>query len=203
MIMGGVHPAPQDAVPSACETLLLIGPAQTGFWEHASVAPEFDDARPDPLDRWSKRVLSSVAGPAGAIAIFPSDGPPYPPFIAWALRSGAFWASPVGMLVHGQAGLLASMRGALALPYAVPLPDTGQSPCLSCKDRPCVAACPVDALHSDRYDTEKCHNHLDTAAGSDCMSQGCAARRACPVSRAYGRRPEQSAFHMRAFHRTL
>ena len=38
-----------------------------------------------------------------------------------------------------------------------------------------------------------------TPLENDCMSKGCAVRRACPVSQSYGRMEDQSAFHMRAF----
>jgi len=51
------------------------------------------------------------------------------------------------------------------------------------------------------YDVPACHAFLDTSAGQDCLTTGCAVRRACPVSQSYGRVPEQSAYHMRQFHR--
>ena len=35
----------------------------------------------------------------------------------------------------------------------------------------------------------------------DCMKAGCLVRRACPVTQAYARMPEQSAYHMRQFHK--
>jgi hypothetical protein len=82
------------------------------------------------------------------------------------------------------------------------LPETGESPCATCPDQPCRSACPVAALSPERYDTATCHGFLETAPGKDCMTQGCAARRACPVSASYGRLPEQSHFHMKAFHPT-
>ena len=42
---------------------------------------------------------------------------------------------------------------------------------------------------------------LDTALGADCLTRGCAARRACPRSQAYARVADQSAYHMGQFHR--
>jgi epoxyqueuosine reductase len=48
----------------------------------------------------------------GAKALFPFGGPPWHPFIAWAKRSGRAWESPVGFLVHDQAGLMVSYRAA-------------------------------------------------------------------------------------------
>lgn len=182
---------------------LLLGTGP-GFWPVFSRSPEQADGQPDPVDRWSKRVIGGLARDTGATCCFPSDGPPYPPFIDWALKSGRAFSSPTGMLVHDTVGLMISYRGALlfARPLAVPAPAPA-SPCASCADQPCTTACPVAALSAVRpYDVLACHAHLDHPAGAGCMSLGCAARRACPLSAGAGRDPSQSALHMKAFHPT-
>lgn len=195
-ILGGFHP---DASEGIGATLLLLGPREPGFWARFTDSPEYRDAQAHPLDRWSLRVISALAAEIGAEARFPFGGPPYQPFIAWALRSGDAWQSPAGPLVHARAGMLVSYRGALALPQQIPLPEPGASPCTRCAARPCLTACPVGALSAaSGYDLSACHAHLDTAP--DCMAAGCLARRACPVSQTYARLPTQSAFHMKAFH---
>jgi epoxyqueuosine reductase len=189
-----------DFCPPDAQSLLLIAPhGGTRWWRHVTTAPEWLDGAPDPVDRWSKRVLGGLAARFGGVAILPSDGPPWPPFIRWALASGTIWQSPVNMLVHADAGLWASFRGALALPVPVTVPAR-ENPCLTCNDQPCRTACPVSALGADGYDTAACHAFLNTVAGQDCMTQGCAARRACPAGHAHARLPEQSAYHMSRFH---
>lgn len=199
-IFGAFHPDPSQGAPAGCATLLMLGPHEPGFWPAFSSAPEYRDDQPDPLDRWSKRVIGALAADWGGQALFPSDGPPYPPFIAWARASGRAWPSPVGLLVHDRAGLMVSYRGAVALPRRLRLPAPGQPPCPDCADKPCLAACPVSALAADHpYGVAACQAYLHTAAGQDCMSQGCQVRRACPLSTSYGRLPAQSAFHMKAF----
>lgn len=199
-VFGGFHPGAKDGTPEGCETLLMLGPREPGFWAHVTAEAEFHDGQPDPLDRWSRRVIGRIACDLGGKALFPFGGPPYRPFIAWALRTGRTWPSPVGLLVHDQAGLMVSFRGALALRDKVGLPPTPPAPpCTTCA-RPCTTACPVGALRADAYDVAACHAHLATEAGRDCRDQGCRARRACPISQGYGRRAEQSAFHMRSFH---
>ena len=197
-MLGGLAPTPPH--PPATRSLLLVGPDNPLFWPHVTASREFADNQPDPLDRWSKRVLGAVAGAFGGTAIFPSDGPPYPPFYAWALQSGTFFVSPISLLVHPRDGLMCSLRGALALPLALDFPDPVPSPCNGCETRPCLSTCPVGAFETGQYAVTACHNHLDTPAGSDCMGTGCVARRACPASQRSGRNPAQSAFHMRAFH---
>ncbi|MCT8161436.1 ferredoxin [Pseudoruegeria sp. SHC-113] len=192
-VMGGLHPGTGGS-------LLLIGMDSTG-WAAFTAAPEASDGGPDPLDRFSKRVIGGLAEALGGTAQFPSDGPPYLPFIAWALESGAFWQSPVGMMVHARAGLMISLRGALLLPERVALPPVpAGSPCEACADQPCRTTCPVDALGGpEGYNVSACKDFLASAAGSGCYEGGCLARRVCPVSEGFGRTQAQSAFHMRAF----
>lgn len=199
-IFGGFLADEDGELPKGTVTVVLLGPDEPGFWSRVMAAPEFLDGGPDPLDRWSERVVTGIARQTGSVALFPFGGPPYRPFIAWAKRTGRAWPSPVGMLVHDRAGLFVSYRGALALPYHLDLPPTGGSPCDRCDGRPCLTACPVGALTEQGYDLDRCHAYLDTTEGSGCMTAGCAVRRSCPVSDAYGRRAEQSAFHMKAFH---
>jgi ferredoxin len=197
-LLGGFHPGPDDGVPGRCGTLLLLGPG-AGFWDAVTAAPEFADGAADPLDRWSTRLIGTLAEAEGGTALFPFGGPPWLPFHKWAIRSGRVFASPVQLLVHAEAGLMLSFRGALALPGRHALPSPLPRPCDSC-ERPCLTACPVSALTGEGYDLPACHGFLDSDAGAECMAAGCRVRRACPVSAGAGRTPAQSAFHMRAFH---
>ena len=197
-IFGAFHPKPQDNAPEGAKTLVLLGPHEPGFWAEFSRSGEALDRRPDPMDRWSKRIICALAGDFGGTAVFPFGGPPYQPFIAWAEASGRAWVSPVGLLVHDHAGLFVSYRGAIALPSRIDLPEASQHPCKTCVARPCLTACPVDALGAEQYDVAACRVDLERA-GNTCMERGCAARRACPVSQNYGRVTAQSAFHMSAF----
>lgn len=198
-IFGALHPEPDEGAPPGTGTLVLIGPLEPGYWAHLTASPEWRDGRPDPVDRWSRRVIGRLACDLGAKAVFPFTGPPFAPFPAWARRSGTAWQSPVGLLVQAQAGLMVSYRGALALRPRYDLPAARPSPCESCPDQPCRSACPVAALRPDAYDVAGCRAHLAQAAGQACLRLGCAARRACPLSVSYGRVGEHSAYHMRHF----
>jgi epoxyqueuosine reductase len=200
MIVGGFTPDPGDGAPSGTCSLLMLGPKEPGFWAHFTAQPEWGDGLPDPMDRWSRRVIGTMACDLGAKAVFPFGGPPHHPFFRWALKTGRIWESPVRLLVHAEQGLFISFRGALALKHPVDLPLPMAPPCTAC-DRPCLTACPATALTGGGYDVPACHSYLATPKGDDCMDQGCAVRRACPVSHGYARMPEQSAYHMEQFHR--
>lgn len=197
-VMGAFHAGPQDGVDDD-GTLVLLGPCEPGFWAHVRSAPEFSDDRPDPLDRWSVRVTDRIARDLGGTPLYPF-GQPVRPFISWALASGRAWSSPVGLLVHETAGLLVSYRSAVLLPVRLALPETGLSPCESCREKPCLNACPPRALTADGYGLSECHAYLDTEAGRVCVGSGCQVRLACPISQSYHRDPAQSAYHMRQFH---
>jgi len=192
MVMGALH--------EGAETVVLLGPREPEFWRHVTAQPEMQDGAANPLDRWSKRAIGDIAKAVHAVGTaFPSDGPPYAPFISWALASGRCWLSPAGLLIHDTAGLMVSFRGALRMAGHLDLPMSSPSPCDSCSDQHCTTACPVSALQAEAYDVPACQTHIRTSDTAACGTTGCAARRACPVSQSYGRLPAQSAFHMRAF----
>lgn len=198
-ILGGFAVEPEEeGFPAGTRTLLLLGPREPGFWAHLTAQPEWGG--PDPVDRWSRRVIGRIACDLGAKALFPFGGPPWHPFYRWALRTGRVWESPVRLLVHAGLGLMVSFRGALALREPADLPPAGTKPCEGCA-APCLSACPAGALGAGGYDVPACHAWLDRAEGAECMAGGCLVRRACPVSQSYARLPEQSAYHMGQFHR--
>lgn len=187
-----------DKAPNG--SIVLLGPHEPGFWDHVTAEPEFSDEESDPLDRWSKRVISSIAGLVGGLAYFPFDWPAHP-FFEWAVATGRAWSSPVKLLVHDQSGLMVSYRGAVLLPGDLSSRTLEPSPCRTCQTRACLTACPVSALTGDGYNVEQCRAFLDTEAGENCLLRGCAVRRACPLSQNYGRSELQSAYHMRCFHK--
>ncbi|MDP3338931.1 MAG: ferredoxin [Frigidibacter sp.] len=200
-VSGAFHPEPGDGLPEGTGTLLLLSPAEPGFWAHLTAQPEWLDGRANPIDRWSRRVIGKMACALGGKAYFPFGGPPWRPFQAWALRSGRAWASPVVFLVHEEMGLFASYRGAIALRERLVLPGPAVPPCEACEARPCLTACPAGALTGRGYDVPACHEFLSGPSGADCLDRGCAVRRACPVSAGHARLQVQSAYHMRLFHR--
>lgn len=194
--------APPDGyTPEGTRAIALAGPMGGPlWWDILTASPEWRDGQPDPMDRWSRRVLTAIAARFGATALFPFGGPPWLPFQAWAKASGRAWESPVRLLVHAEAGLWVSFRGALALPFALDLPPA-PNPCETCADRPCLTACPPGAIREGAYDVPACHAFLDTGPGRACLTQGCRVRAACPVSIRHARVAVQSAYHMSRFHK--
>jgi hypothetical protein len=202
---GGFHPRPDDAVPGAGGTLVLVGNAGPAMWRAftAQVSQKDRQGLPDPLDTWIRRTLMDVAGRLGAEPLFPFDGPPFLPFSQWAKRAEPVFTSPMGPLIHPEFGVWHAYRGALVFAEVLTLParEERASPCDQCEDRPCLRTCPVHALSDGEYNVGACIDHLKTPAGMDCMMLSCRARRACPIGRRYQYEPDQSMLHMRGFFR--
>ena len=178
-------------------TVVLIGPDEPEFWPLFKQSAEYNDGLADPIDRWSHRVLTALAAELGGDALFPFGGPPYQPFYSWAVRSGRFWPSPIGFLVHDERGLFVSFRGAMLFSKEPADTPRKNRPCDTCTGRPCLSACPVNAF-ADGYDVDACKAHLRRPEGNDCMSLGCRARAACPIGQGT-RIPDQAQHHMKAF----
>jgi ferredoxin len=202
---GGFHPTPEDGVPAVtagepARTVVLLGFTGGRQWRHFTLSPEYRDGEPQPLDRWSRRIIGALARRFGARELYPDTGPPWWPFQRWARRAEALHVSPLGILIHPEFGLWHAYRGALvfAQPFAVPQMPAWPHPCERCAGKPCLSSCPVEAIAPARFERALCMRHVASPAGGECRSRGCLARRSCPVGAAHRYGPEQAAFHMRA-----
>ena len=197
-VVGAFHPATHDLAPEGVETLILLGPGGPEMWDAFRASPEAGDGAQNPMDRWSRRVVTKIAQNLGGSAHFPFGGPPYSPFQRWAAAGEGASPSPVGMLASARRGLWASYRGAVGLSEKLLLPaGTPQSPCINCP-APCLTACPVNAFDGGTYDVPTCTRHLKSGAGSECLD-GCLVRRACPAGKGIALPTAQRRFHMAAF----
>jgi len=204
MIVRGGFPvtaesAAADGLPETARAVILIGNAGPAMGE--VFAADRSDGGPNPLDRWTRRVVTPIAERMEATPLFPFEGPPYYPFVAWAKRADAVFSSPIGMLIHPDYGLWHAYRAALVFERDVVLPDRDDrpSPCDACAAKPCLTTCPVAAFQPDGYRVADCKSHIATPAGRDCLEEGCRARQACPVGPDSYWGAAMAGFHMRAF----
>lgn len=198
----GDREGPALADGRLARSLVLLGNIGGSIW------PAFSAWRgayvgDDPLDAWSKGVVTPVADRFGATAFFPSDRP-YMPFQQRAIRAEGLAASPLGILIHPIYGTWHGYRAALA--FAEPVAHVPRAevdaPCKSCAGKPCLSACPVAAISASGFAVGACRTHLVTQEGrSGCMAVGCLARNSCPVGEAYRYSDEQLRFHMEALFR--
>ena len=199
----GLPPINVDSSPLS-GTILLLGFTGREGWGHFSASQEALDLQPNPLDRWSSRVIGTLAAQLGAEAAFPFEGPPYMPFQQIALSAGRMFRSPLGLLIDPDYGLWHAFRGALVfrqnliLPKVEPATALPKSPCEFCAGKPCLSTCPVGAFTPDGYDVARCSDHLHSGHQT-CTIQGCLARNACPVGVEHRYGPDQMRFYMAAF----
>jgi len=190
---------------------LLVGNIGGAMWEKFSKSPEYLDNIPDPMNRWTERVLGELGRDFGAETIYPF-GETVWPFQQFAKDAMATKPSPLGILIHHQYGLWHAFRGALVvgdcgnqneifwgegedyLPKSRP-----EHPCDACQSKPCITACPVSAFSPAGLDVEACYGHLDSGAMPHCSEDGCRARNACPVGLEFRYKSSQIQFHMSAF----
>lgn len=200
ILRGGFHPEAGEAGLRGVGTVLLVGDAGPAMWE--AFAPQIDGA-PNPLDRWTKRVVDQIAEEFGARATYPFSKP-HPPFQRWALRAETLYASPLGILIHPEFGLWHAWRAALLFAERLLLPprSDAQSPCDSCAEKPCLSACPVGAFTGNAYDVPACAAHI-AKPEADCLAVGCHSRNACPVGPEWRYAEAQMRFHMAAFARSV
>lgn len=211
LVLGAVRADVSDNIPGSGpdrgkdSTLILIGNAGSAIWPPFS--SEGLDGKPDPLDRWTRRVLDGVSDELARqfdtrlSVLYPFEGPPYWPFQRWAIRSGAAHPTPIGPLIHPTYGPWHAYRGAfvIASSFFIPDPVKNDRACDTCADTPCLTTCPVEAFSGDDYDVPACADHLDNNRDGKCMNGGCLARRACPVGRDFHYAPAHARFHMQIF----
>lgn len=178
-------------------TIVLIGNLGGEFW---SIFQQSGFEGNHALDRWTKHVIDPIAEKNGCHPLYPSDEP-YQPFQRWAKKAEGLEASPHGILMHPKFGLWQAYRAALVFSDVEQLPSSnrGRHPCDTCREKPCLTTCPVDAFSHDGYDAASCREHVRAHPKGHCATKGCLARQACPVATDHHYSEDQQRFHMKAF----
>ena len=76
MVAGHAPVLPEDGLHRSIRSVLMLAPNEPSFWPQVSTEAEFEDGAPDPLDRWSRRVIGKLACDTGTKAYFPFGGGP-------------------------------------------------------------------------------------------------------------------------------
>lgn len=141
------------ALLPGARTALLVGSGGRALWDAFERAPEHD-AGPDPLDRYTRRLVEQAAAALEAAGhasragfAFERRGGDYADFVALGRLAGLGAPSRLGLLLHPVYGPWLSLR-ALVLTRAPFPPGTGPlahfDPCRGCA-APCQAADPGEA----------------------------------------------------------
>ncbi|MES2878349.1 MAG: hypothetical protein V4713_07990 [Pseudomonadota bacterium] len=153
-----------------------------------------------PIDEFvTERVAAWMAGPLQGHAwcqVFPGAHP------VGLQRLGALagWhhPSPFWVGVDAEWGSWFAYRAVVLADTQLALTPRREfpSPCDSCADKPCIAACPAGALASERTGSWRLQTCLDfrKRPQSPCEDR-CLARNACPVGAGHRYADEQVAYH--------
>lgn len=164
--------------------LILFGHVGRRLWD--CVQSEGLDTA-NPIDEYSVRTiqrwLQQAAPEAHTRFVFPIGLPQGKHVGLQRLGILAGWhhPSPFFVGVDAQFGSWFAYRAALLADTSFATSDVEDhgDPCAVCEDKPCIRACPGDALVSGTMDMQACHRQR-LRADSPC-ALGCIARRACPV----------------------
>lgn len=187
---------------------MLIGNAGHAMWPFFSQSSEYSDGQKDPMNRWTKRIVSETMRDVVCEIRHPFDEP-YWPFQRIACEAMNIQPSPLGILIHPDYGLwhafraiiIVNQNSSLALDIENMIHQVQKSfhPCDTCIQKPCLTSCPVSAFDGTGLDRSGCFTHLDSNSEPDCMTIGCGARNACPVGAAYKYENAQIEFHMKSY----
>ena len=70
-ILGDLPVSPSDPVPEGTQSILMLGPDEPNFWNIFKDSREYKDKKPDPLDRWSKRIIDNIAKKNNCAPLYP------------------------------------------------------------------------------------------------------------------------------------
>lgn len=188
--------AANDFDPQNFSRLLLIGHGGRRLWEEIQ---HRDQPTEDPFDDISvaltRQFLRDYLGDPPVHFIYPETAIPLP-LQQLGMLAGWHHPSPLGVGINGVYGLWFAYRAAvLTTDVLMPtLPMNEASPCETCVERPCITACPADAVSTaGNFQAGACFSQrlmADSSCGDRCHS-----RLACPYFVEHRYSDEQMGYH--------
>ncbi len=195
---------PDLILPANARGLLLIGNSGPLMWE---LMPERYFAQDHPVDQYSadsvNRLLSATWPVQSWQLLFPNNPDVNLPLQVLGGLAGWHGPSPLGIGINSRHGLWFAYRAVVTIDVEIDQSDLtvndialpeNESPCLSCRDTPCLSACPADALGVSQSPNMSACVTYRCESLSSCAST-CLARLACPIAQEYRYTEDQMAFH--------
>lgn len=201
-------PVSHRLADSETGAVIVVGNGGGAFWAayRAYLAERPTAAGVEhPLDTFTAEVLREHALPivrrvrARATLRLPFETavPPLS-FVHLAEAAGLGTRSVLGLLVHPEFGPWMALRGAILVDEAPPAarPAAGFDPCPTCRDRPCVDACPARAVAWPAgWDVPACVAFRVARADDNPCVDRCHARVACVYGRRHRYPDDALAYH--------
>lgn len=179
---------------------LVAGSGGPTFFGLFAGSAEAADGAPDPLDRYTRRVIERAAGEAlGPLGVrravhFPFGTSPIVPFQRLGRAAGLGGPGPLGLQIHPTYGAWWAYRALVVVDRALPARSPPGDGCAGCP-APCLAACPGAAVARSGFVVAACHAHRLIAPP---CRLSCAARIACVRGPEHRYTDAELAFHMAA-----
>jgi hypothetical protein len=190
---------------AGARSVVVVGNGGGAFWDayrRYCVANPGHERRADPVDDYTRQATEAACAPleerGDARVLYPfgfaEDGVS---FTRLALLAGLGSRSLVGVLVHPVYGPWMALRAAILVRarLAAPRPAAGWDPCPSCRDRPCITACPGGAIADTGWSVPRCGT--TRARADDPCGTRCHARVACVLGPEHRYPDEALAYHQR------
>lgn len=181
----------QQITYDKADMLYLLANGGADLWNHLPHPLSPED---HPIDLFSIEQIKKI-DPAARILF---------PHTKWNIplqRIGRFLnlsrPSLLGLDINDEFGLWFAFRGAFlsTLKIETKTRASFNSPCLSCQERPCLSACPAQAVAEDSHFKLNLCADYRLSANSNC-SDRCLARLACPYQKDKQYKMEQLNYHM-------
>lgn len=117
--------------------------------------------------------------------------------------AGWHFSSPFKVGVNDKWGSWFAYRAVLLADtdFAITSPLDSESPCIRCQQKPCIKACPADALASGELNFDSCINYRKQPLSSCQLI--CHARVSCPAGAEYCYSDEQLNYHYAVSMKTI
>lgn len=197
---GAAAPLALDELLAGAAGALVVGSGGPQFFDRFDGSPEAVDGAPDPLDRYTKRVITRATrdaldpGRAAHVVHFPFGVRPLIPFQRLGRAAGLGGPGPLGLQIHPTFGPWWAYRALIVLDRPLPAAPPPGDGCAGC-DAPCVAACPAGAVARGGFEITACQARRLVA---EPCRLSCVARITCVRGPEHRYRDEELAFHMRA-----
>ncbi len=204
------------------ETIVVIGNGGGAFWKHfrayVETRPGYLQQHEHPLDDYTVEVIGAGLAPLldevrlryRLIYPFQFFSGLTVSFRHLAQAAGLAGPSILGLQIHPTYGPWMALRAAIlidqnlkALPaLSVPAVAQGFDPCPTCVERPCLAACPAQAISAEKgWDVPSCAQHR-LHVPTDCIDR-CHARYHCVYGREHRYPEDELEYHQRLSFATL
>lgn len=175
--------------------LILIGHGGTLFWRSLK---NFQCKTKDPIDEFSITIANKWLGSFGESFLSKIIYPGSRAIGLQKLGQLAGWhhPSPFMIGINHQWGSWFAYRTVILANSDFPASlakDSENSPCLDCKNKKCLTACPADAVKENSFSLDSCIQYRKQKNSS--CSNTCLSRISCPVATEHRYDEEQISYH--------